>query len=253
MTMPISCLIIDDEPLAQELLSDYVERISYLNLLGKAQNSDQALELCKQSNPDLLLLDIRMPGLSGFEFLDLLTPPLPFVIVTTAYREYALKGYEHNVVDFLEKPIFFDRFQKAIERVEERLGNSRRNSHNLAEDDEIVNLTTKLLSVRVGRDTINIPLDTITFVEALDNYVKIFTSEMGHKPILSKMTVTQLENRLPTDLFIRINRKYIIRIDQAKKITTHSIQLFSGEEFPIGVTYRDAVRQVLLHADVSGG
>ncbi|WP_338877517.1 response regulator transcription factor (plasmid) [Spirosoma sp. SC4-14] len=247
--MPISCLIIDDEPLAQELLSDYVERIPYLHLLGKAQNSEQALRLCNQFQPDMLLLDIRMPGLSGFEFLELLQPPVPLVVVTTAFREYALKGYEHNVVDFLEKPIFFDRFQKAIHRVEERLGITRRSNLSTYDEQGNVNLSSKLLSVRVGRDTNNIPLESINFVEALDNYVKIYTIPRGSKPILSKMTVTQLENKLPSDAFIRINRKYIIRIDQTKRVTANSILLFSGEELPIGVTFRDAVRQTLMQFD----
>lgn len=250
MIPPISCLIIDDEPLAQELLSDHVERIPYLDLIGKAQNSKQALTLCKELQPDMLLLDIRMPGLSGFEFLDLLPQPAPLVVVTTAYREYALKGYEHNVVDFLEKPIFFDRFQKAIQRVEERLGSTRHNTivKPVVEDD-IVNLTMRLLSVRVGRDTINIPLGSINYVESLDNYVKIHLIPRGSKPVVSKMTVAQLENKLPDDSFIRINRKFIVRIDQWQKVTTNTIQLFSGEELPIGVTFRDAVRQTLIQTD----
>lgn len=249
LNTPISCLIIDDEPLAQELLSDHVERIPYLQLLGKAQNSQQALLLCKQLQPNMLLLDIRMPGLSGFEFLDLLTPPTPLVVVTTAYREYALKGYEHNVVDFLEKPIFFDRFQKAIQRVEDRLGATRRGSNTSAEEAGIANLSTRLLSVRAGRDTVNIPLDTINFVESLDNYVKINSVQPGSKPVLSKMTISELENNLPSQYFMRINRKYIIRLDQAKKVTAHSILLFNGDELPVGVTYRDAVRQTLLQSD----
>ena len=247
MIPPISCLIIDDEPLAQELLSDHVERVPYLHVIGKAQNSKQALSLCKELQPDMLLLDIRMPGLSGFEFLDLLPQPVPLVVVTTAYREYALKGYEHNVVDFLEKPIFFDRFQKAIQRVEERLGSTRLNSNSKSsQEDSSINLTMKLLSVRVGRDTINILLDSINYVESLDNYVKIHLNSRSSKPVLSKMTVAQLESKLPNDSFIRINRKYIVRIDQCQKITASSILLFSGEELPIGVTFRDAVRQNLL-------
>ncbi|WP_040585718.1 LytR/AlgR family response regulator transcription factor [Spirosoma luteum] len=247
MIPPISCLIIDDEPLAQELLSDHVERIPSLHVIGKAQNSKQALSLCKELQPDMLLLDIRMPGLSGFEFLDLLPQPVPLVVVTTAYREYALKGYEHNVVDFLEKPIFFDRFQKAIQRVEERLGSTRLNSNSKSsQEDSSINLTMKLLSVRVGRDTINILLDSINYVESLDNYVKIHLNSRSSKPVLSKMTVAQLESKLPDDSFIRINRKYIVRIDQCQKITASSILLFSGEELPIGVTFRDAVRQTLL-------
>lgn len=121
MSSKISCLIIDDEPLSQDLLIEHVERTPILELVGTANNGKQALVKCQELNPELLLLDIRMPRLSGFEFLDLLPKPTPLVVITSAYREYALKGYEHAVVDFLEKPIFPDRFSLAIQRVEERL------------------------------------------------------------------------------------------------------------------------------------
>ncbi|GAB4019409.1 LytTR family DNA-binding domain-containing protein [Spirosoma migulaei] len=239
-------MIIEDEPLAQDLLIDHVERIPGLELIGTAINGQQALAKCKALKPDLLLLDIRMPRLSGFEILDLLPKPVPLVVVTTAYREYALKGYEHAVVDFLEKPIYFDRFSQAIQRVKERLGFVHRGTENVdSEEHEEVALYKTRLSVRVDRQQVNIPLENINFIEALDNYVKIHLITQPAKPLLSKVTVSQLENKLPNQHFLRINRKYIVHVDQIYRFTSTYVQLFTGQELAIGVTFRDSVRHVL--------
>lgn len=246
MSSKISCLIIDDEPLSQDLLIEHVERTPILELVGTANNGKQALVKCQELNPELLLLDIRMPRLSGFEFLDLLPKPTPLVIITSAYREYALKGYEHAVVDFLEKPIFPDRFSLAIQRVEERLEHTRwkQVNSNSGESNDI-RLDQKVLTVRVDRNYVNLPLDTINFIESLDNYVKIHLTGQPAKTLLSKVTVSQMENKLPQQDFLRINRKYIVRIDQVNVFTSNTIKLFTGDELPIGTTFRDAVRQTL--------
>lgn len=242
----IRCVIIEDEPLAQSLLIDHIDRIPSLELIGSANNGKTALKLCEELEPDLLLLDIRLPGLNGFDFLDLLPKPMPLVVVTTAYREYALKGYEHAVVDFLEKPIFFDRFSQAIQRAEERFRHSRQEPETsyLVEKDKVKS-DQKVLSVRVDRNQVNIPLDNISYIESLDNYVKIYQLKQRTKPLLTKITMSMLESKLPEQLFVRINRKYIVRIDQIHIANSVSIQLFTGEELPIGVTFRDAVRQAL--------
>jgi two-component system LytT family response regulator len=246
MSSKIRCLIIDDEPLSQDLLIEHVERTHILEFVGTANNGQQALVKCQELEPELLLLDIRMPRLSGFEFLDLLPKPMPLVVITSAYREYALKGYEHAVVDFLEKPIFLDRFSLAIQRVEDRLEHTRwmQINNNYGESNHI-RLDQKVLTVRVDRDQVNLQLETINFIESLDNYVKIHLTGQPVKTLLSKVTVSQLDNKLPQQDFLRINRKYIIRIDQINVFTSNSIKLFTGEELPIGTTFRDAVRQIL--------
>ncbi|MFD2937766.1 LytR/AlgR family response regulator transcription factor [Spirosoma flavum] len=246
MSTKIRCLIIDDEPLSQDLLIEYVERTPVLELAGTANNGQQALLKCQSLQPELLLLDIRMPRLSGFEFLDLLPKPTPLVVITSAYREYALKGYEHAVVDFLEKPIFPDRFGLAIQRVEERLEHSRwKQVNNNPGEGSDTGLGHKMLTVRVDRNQVNLPLDTINFIESLDNYVKIHLTGQPAKTLVSKVTVSQLDNKLPQHDFLRINRKYIVRIDQINVFTSNSIKLFTGDELPIGTTFRDAVRQAL--------
>lgn len=248
---PIRCLIVEDEPLAQDLLMDYVERTPGLSLVGTAVNGQQAILKCRESEPDLLLLDIRMPRMSGFELLDRLQKPVPLVVVTTAYREYALKGYEHAVVDFLEKPIFFDRFTRAIERVEERLAHVDLNNKSKALEEGESKINQKLLTVRAERNMVNIFLENINFIESLDNYVKIH--QLGHpaKTVLSKVTISHLETQLPTQHFVRINRKYIVRVDQVYLLTSASVELFSGHELPIGVTFRDAVKQALGKAGLN--
>lgn len=242
---PIRCLIIEDEPLAQDLLMDYVERTPGLLLVGTAVNGQQAILKCQDCEPDLLLLDIRMPRMSGFELLDRLQKPVPLVVITTAYREYALKGYEHAVVDFLEKPIFFDRFTQAILRVEERLNHSQRNSKNKLSGDGELKINQKVLTVRAERNMVNILLENINFIESLDNYVKIHQLDQPAKAVLSKVTISHLDNQLPDQYFVRINRKYIIRIDQVHRLTSSFIELYSGDELPIGITFRDSVRHAL--------
>lgn len=242
MSTRIKCLIIDDEPLSQDLLIEHVASTPILELVGTANNGQQALVMCESLQPDLLLLDIRMPRLSGFDFLDLLPKPTPLVIVTSAFREYALEGYEHAVVDFLEKPIFIDRFSVAIQRSEERFEQIRwrHANHTSLRNYE------KMLKIRVDRNQVNLPLDTINFIESYDNYVKIHLLYRPAKPLLSKVTVSEMENKLPPKEFLRISRKNIVRIDQIEKIMTSSIQLFTGNELQIGPTFRDSVRQTLV-------
>lgn len=249
---PIRCFIIDDEPLAQELLIDHVDRTPSLQLVGTATNGQQALALCAQQKPDLLFLDIRMPRLSGFDFLDLLPKPVPLVVVTTAYREYALKGYEHAIVDFLEKPIFHDRFSQAIRRVEERFYLTHRSeAPRIANTDESLRIESQMLSVRADRTQVNIPLETVSYVESLENYVKIYLLTQKDKPIVSKLTIAQIERELPSQHFVRVHRTYLVRIDQINVVTQTSIKLFTGEEVPIGVTYRDSVRQTLYRSGIT--
>lgn len=241
----IKCLIIEDEPLAQDLLMDYVERTPALLLVGTAVNGQQAILQCEKSEPDLLLLDIRMPRMSGFELLDRLPKPVPLVVVTTAYREYALKGYEHAVVDFLEKPIFFDRFTQAILRVEERLNCSQLNGKNPLSGEVESRINHKVLTIRAERNMVNILLDNINFIESLDNYAKIHQLDQPAKAVLSKVTISHLDSQLPDQHFVRINRKYIVRIDQVHRATSSFIELYSGDSLPIGVTFRDSVRNAL--------
>jgi len=245
----IQCLIIDDEPLAQELLIDYVERIPELTLVGSAANGQQALAMSLDLKPDLLLLDIRMPRMSGFELMEALPKPVPLVIVTSAYREYALKGYEHSIIDFLEKPIYFDRFSKSIERAAERIKQIKQVNQRVESPQES---GPKLLTVRSERADVFIPLDHINYIESLENYLKIHLVTRPAKNVLTKMTVSDCIARLPAKEFIRINRKYIVRVDKIHQLGSSSLILFSGEELPIGVIYRDQVREAVETKRVSG-
>lgn len=239
----VKCLIIEDEPFAQHLLMDHVERIDLLQLVGTADNAQEALRVANREKPDLLLLDIRMPGMTGFEMLNLLPKPVPLVIVTTAYRQYALEGYEHALVDFLIKPVEFERFQEAINRVRERLG--VRESFQVESDlpERALTATQKMLTVRIDRSLVNIPFPNIQYIEALDNYVKIHQLSRTQ---LTKIPISKMESVLPTTEFIRINRKYIVRTALIQQVNSTFVQLFNGLDLPLGLTYRDVVRQAVL-------
>ena len=241
----IRVFLVDDEPQAHDLLKTYIERIPYLELAGAASNGPMALSMSSQIQPDLLLLDINMPKMSGFELLSEWPKPVPLVIITSGYREYALKGYEHAVVDFLEKPIFFDRFTQAIHRVEVRHELFIRAQSHLSLASVSYEKPKPTLIVRSNRADVIIPYDSINYIESLENYLKIHTLDMADKTVLTKMTLTECEQQLPTDQFIRISRKHIVNVEKIHQVAPASIKLFSGESLNLGTTFRDQVQHSL--------
>ena len=224
-------MIIDDEPLAQKVLSDYIELLPSLNLVGRANNGPMALTLSKTLQVDLLLLDINMPKMDGFELLSEWAKPTPLVVITSGNRDYALKGYEHAVVDFLYKPIFFNRFTAAMQRVEDQLS--------LLHLAQQMATATGKLTVRADRSDVNIPFDTINYIESSENYVKIYTLNQSALPIMPKMTVLECEQLLPSNQFIRISRKHIVNAKQIRQVSTSVVTLYTGEELPLGSKYRN--------------
>lgn len=240
----ISCLIIEDEPMAQNLLMDFVEQIPSLSLVGVASNAQQALQLCQDKKPELLLLDIRMPRFSGFDLLELLPKPVPIVIITTANRKYALQGYEHAVIDFLLKPFEFARFSESIRRVEERLNVDR--SHFITLQEEIsLEHAPKTLTIRKNSINEDIPFDTINYVESYDNYVKIHLINPQSKYVMYKVPLSKLVEVLPGNEFMRINRRYVIRLDQLLEFNGTIAKLSAGQELAVGVTYQDSLKETL--------
>jgi len=235
--MSITCFIIDDEPLAIEVLESHIEKIDRLEVAGRFQNAVKAFEEL-QSNPvDLLFLDIQMPGLTGIDFVKTLKHP-PKIIFTTAYREYALEGYELDVVDYLLKPISFERFLQAVDKVYKRLGKDHSESKTTEET------TPSHLFAKVDKKKVRIPLDEILYIESQRDYALIVT-ESGE--IQVRQNISALEKRLRSEGFIRIHRSFIVSIKKIISWSATEIEV-TGRQLPVGRTYKNEVMQKLESA-----
>lgn len=230
--MNTRALIVDDEPLAIQLIESHVSKFDFIEVAGKCKNAFQAINILRKEKIDLLFLDINMPEISGLEFLKSL-PNAPYVIITTAYREYALEGFDLNVVDYLLKPISFDRFLKAINKFCERY--EKRNTN--ASDTVFKQVFNNFVYIPDGKIVYKVFLSDILYLEGFGEYVKI---HLPGKTILSREAMHEFESLLPDDEFIRIHKSYIV---PASKISAFSnISVFLKElELPIGRTYKEAV------------
>jgi DNA-binding LytR/AlgR family response regulator len=229
--MKLRCLIIDDEPLAQRVLEKYTGELPNLELVGKCSDAIEAMEVLQKETVDLIFLDINMPRLSGINFLKSYKNP-PLVIITTAYTEYALESYELNVLDYLKKPFSFERFIQAIQKAEEKV-------KLLPESQEITKDELEYIFVKANKKTININLDSIQYVEALGDYVKIFTSE-GH--VVTYQSLKGIERLLPSNKFFRIHKSYIVALSKIKSIEGNMVHMDKGT-IPIGNNYKQGFFQ----------
>lgn len=241
MEVKITCVILDDEPLGQELLKKYVSRLDYLELAAVYENAIEALGKMTTLRPDIIFLDVNMPEMNGIEFMNTFSSNYkPYVIMTTAYSEYAVQGFEYDVADFLLKPVTFDRFVKAINKVQEkmRFKNPVSASINLpvAADPE-----KQFLLVKENKKFMNIALEDIICVEGMKDYLRIHT--LG-KSVVTHMTMTKIEELLTRD-FLRVNRSYIVRKSAIKAIHGNTIELNNNTEIPVGTRYRDSIREIM--------
>ncbi len=233
--MKASCLIIDDEPLAIQLLQKYVLECNELDLKGSCNNALEANQLLREQSIDLIFLDIRMPKLSGLELLQLLNPA-PAVILTTAYREYALDGYEWDVVDYLLKPISFTRFLKAVEKF-----HKRRSSNSTI--PSIPSEPSGWLLLQSGTKTHRIAEDEIIYIESLKDYICLYLKQ-GKKNLI-KYQIGKLEKVL-SGKFVRIHRSYIVNKDQISLLQQQTVTLINDQiNLPIGLHYREALMKAL--------
>ncbi|HEY2583040.1 MAG TPA: LytTR family DNA-binding domain-containing protein, partial [Mucilaginibacter sp.] len=198
--MKIRCLLVDDEPLAIGLLQKHLQQLDFFEVAGTCNNALKAIEVLNTQQVDLLFLDIKMPKISGFDLLKTLRNP-PKTIITTAYREYALDGYDLDIIDYLLKPITFDRFFKAIERY-------LRNG-NTAIPDVLSSSEDKFMYLKSGNKYIKLNIDNILFIESLKDYIKVHTTE---KPIVSKYKIGDLEKKLEKKGFLRVHRSFIVNL-----------------------------------------
>ncbi len=223
----IKCIIIEDEPLAVRLLSDYIQQVPLLELCGIFREAISAGIHMQKEKIDIIFLDINLPHLKGFAFLRTITSQ-PFVIVTTAYHQYAVEGFELNVTDYLMKPFSFERFITAINKVSKLM-----QPYQLTEKSEGQKETSLFLTI--DRKKVRIDFDNILYIESRREYVNVVTLNTEYK---SKISTTEIESLLPATRFIRVHRSFIIAIDKISSYTKSEIEV-KGKSIPIGKGYKN--------------
>jgi two-component system, LytTR family, response regulator len=237
----IRCLVVDDEPPAREVIRRYVQDVPTLKLAGECANAVQALGVLQQQAIDLIFLDIRMPQLDGTDFLKTLKNP-PKVIFTTAYPEYALEGYELDVVDYLLKPVRFDRFLKAVNKAYP-LGSQQADATPVfpvpaAQEEK---KSESFVYFRADRKMQKVMLHDILYIESMKDYVKIVTTG---GVLITKQSITSVEAMLSEKLFVRTHRSFIVAIEKIQSYTNELIEI-NCTEIPIGKLYRNGVLKML--------
>ena len=225
-----NCLIVEDEPLAAEVLEDYINQVSFLALTAKCRDAFIAMEKLQAEKIDLIFLDIHLPKLKGLEFIRTLKNPPP-IIITSAYQEYALQGYELNIIDYLLKPIEFSRFLMAVNK----LNVGKENVFS----EKNLNLPTErpYLFFSVSKKKVRIFLDEILYIESLKEYIRITTL---NKSILTKFQLGQVEELLAKNNFLRVHRSFIVAKDKIDAFSAIDIEI-KGKEIPIGRSYKELV------------
>lgn len=244
----IRCLAVDDEAYATKIIADYINKIPFLELVGTTTSAIEALTKVQQGNIDLVFLDIQMPDLTGIQFLKLCGSKCK-VILTTAYPEYALDGYEHDVLDYLLKPIAFDRFLKAAHKAHAQIMPVKTASSTIPSVQNQENLNVQnaaaneymFIKGESKNKFLKVNYDDILYIEGLKNYVSLFTS--GQR-MVTYQTLRDLETQLPQPPFYRVHKSYIISVDKIRMVDGN--QVYIGEQpIPIGETYRDSFLKVI--------
>lgn len=223
----IKCIIVEDEPLAVKVLVDYVSQVPFLELKGTFKDAILATEFLHENSVDLIFLDIHLPKLKGMAFLKTLVDP-PAVIITTAYHQYAVEGFELNVKDYLLKPIEFERFLVAVNKVKavhpEKTESGERN----------------FIFLNVQKKKIKILFSEIVYIESQREYIKIVTTK---KEFISKMSTHEIEELLPSNLFKRIHRSFIVSLSKIESYTAEAVEV-NGVSIPIGRGYKDVIENL---------
>ncbi|HJP63658.1 MAG TPA: response regulator transcription factor [Mucilaginibacter sp.] len=225
--MKIKCMVVDDEPIARDILKTYIERIPELTLVKSCMNAAEAYEGLYEYPVDLVFLDIQMPVISGTEFLRSLRKP-PLVVFTTAYSQYAVEGFELNSVDYLVKPIVFERFSQAVQKVLERLSGYKQ----LPDEKEAL---PDYLFIRQGSKLIRVNHTEIYYIQAERDFCSVY---IDNKRLLASLHLKILEDLLPQNKFFRVHRSYIVNMEKIQAVKGNMLEL-SNAEIPIGANYRD--------------
>jgi DNA-binding LytR/AlgR family response regulator len=230
--MKLNCLIIDDEPVARNGMEEYVNEVDFLNLVGKCENPLKAASFLKDQQIDLLLLDIHMPKLSGIEFLKTIKDP-PMAIFTTAYSEYALEGYSLDIIDYLMKPVSFDRFLRAVQKA----------SDFYALKHKAKTVDQEYFFIKCDSKYERINFSELLFIESLQNYVVIHTAERKY---ITYLTLSAVEEQLPQQQFMKIHKSYLIALNKVKAIEGNEVVLQNNHHIPISRALKDEVMNRIL-------
>lgn len=234
MKTRIRCVALDDEPLALEIIQEYVEQEPGLELVCGTTNQEEALNLISQGGIDLLFLDIQMPGMSGLEFIKMVDGPCD-IILTTAFPQYALEGFELDVVDYLLKPIPHDRFRRAVQKVKDK---KRLEALSMSDSGSVPPRDGHFF-VKTDYATQRIDYDEVHYIEGLKDYVAIHTDS---GKIISLQVMKKMEEFLPSAYFIRVHRSFIVALDRIRKVERNRL-FVAGREIPIGETYKHAFHE----------
>lgn len=230
----MNCIIVDDEFPALELLEDNIRQVPFLNLVGSARSVTEAMQLLNLHNIDLIFLDIQMPGLTGLDFLrNMINRPL--VILVTAFQEYALDGFELDVVDYLIKPVPFARFLKAVQKAQNRLKINRNIALPIIEENEHV-------FVNANYSLVKVKLKDIAFIEGLKDYVRIYL--ISGSIVVTRLGLKAVEERLQSVKFMRVHKSFIIALDKIDSIQKAQL-IIQGKEIPIGDGYRTSLQHYI--------
>jgi len=236
----LRCIAVDDEPLALHLLTGYIGKVPFLDLVGTGGDAFEAAKILREKPVDLIFIDIQMPGLTGLQFIQSLAKR-PMVIIITAYKKFAPEGFDLDVVDYLVKPVGLDRFMKACNKAQE-LYDLRTSATAGAGAGSAAPGTAEFFFVSVDYSLVKVMFADIIWIEGSGDYVKIHLKS-GPKPLLVRTSVKTLESELPAEKFLRIHKSYIVAVASITAVRKNSI--FIGElELPVGETYRDALRQL---------
>jgi DNA-binding LytR/AlgR family response regulator len=231
----IRCIAVDDEPLALEIITDFAKKVPFLQLVGTFQNAAEALRFLQEEKVDLLFLDIKMPDITGIQFMKSLKYP-PMVVFTTAYGEYALEGFDLEVVDYLLKPVPFERFLRAATKaLELRTMSQQKNG------DSSNNHVNDYIFIKTEYKIIKINLEDILFIEALKDYTKIYTP---YQPVLTLRSLKSFETRLPSDKFIRVHRSYVVSLNKINSVEKNTVMI-ANQSIPISDGYREKFYDVI--------
>lgn len=224
----MNCIALDDEPLALDIIEAYVKKHPELNLIARCNNAEEASKVLNSQHIDLMFLDIQMPGVTGLNFVRSLKNK-PLFMFTTAYSEYAIDGFELDAIDYLLKPIAYDRFEKAIEKAKEYY--TIKNNSGLTESD----LENDFIFVKANQQLIKLAYGEILYVEAFADYVKIFLND---RKIVTLQTMKKMEAKLPSDIFSRVHRSFIVSRKAVQSFST-SVCEVNGEKIPVGKNYKN--------------
>ena len=228
----LNCIAVDDENLALDLIEDNILKVPFLNLVKRCKNAFEAMEVLQNQEIDLIFLDIQMPGITGVQFLQSITNS-PMVIFVTAYKQYALEGFNLNVVDYLLKPIDFERFLKAVNKASELHTLKQKSVAN----EVVAELKISTIFVNADYSLVKVKTDEIIYIEGLKDYIKIHLNS-SNKPIVTRMTMKSIEEKLPTFEFFRVHKSFIISLDKIESIRNLKIKI-GNAQIPVSESYSE--------------